>query len=168
MQEQLFTQTATRLRPRLIALACSILRNDEEAADAVQDALVLLWRMGERVQTADEAERVVMRITRNVSLNKQKRRRLQTTPLESIGTDALPALTARQQNPQEAMERQERERSIDRAIHQLPTAQQVAIVLHYMDGLTYGQIAAIRGTSEAAVRMTAARAKEHLIKLLKQ
>ena len=121
MQEQLFTQTATRLRPRLMALARSILRNDEEAADAVQDALVLLWRMGERVQTADEAERVVMRITRNVSLNKQKRRRLQTTPLESIGTDALPALTARQQNPQEAMERQERERSIDRAIHTVRT-----------------------------------------------
>lgn len=168
MQEQLFTQAASRLRTRLTGIARSILHDDEEAADAVQDALVLLWRMGERVQTEDEAERVAARITRNVSLNKQKRRRLKTTPLETLSFDALRSLTARQQNPQETLERQERERRIDAAIRQLPPQQQTVVLLHHMDGLSYAQIAAIRGSTEAAVKMTAARAKEHLLKLLKQ
>ena len=43
MQEALFTDVVTRLRPQLMSLARGILHDDEEAADAVQDALVSPW-----------------------------------------------------------------------------------------------------------------------------
>ena len=84
MQEVLFTDLVTRLRPRLLGLAQGILHDDEEAADAVQDALVSLWRMGDRVQQPIEAERLAMRITRNVSLNKQKRRSFVIAALDNM------------------------------------------------------------------------------------
>ena len=168
MQEELFTHTAMRLRPRLIALARNILHDDEDAADAVQDALTSLWRMGERVQTDTDAERLVIRITRNVSLNKQKRRATATTALSAQPGDTMRALTARQDNPHESMERQEAERQVNAAIALLPRNQQAVIILHHIDGLSYQQIAAIQGTTENAVRMTASRAKTNLIKSLKQ
>ena len=156
MQEALFTDVVTRLRPQLMSLARGILHDDEEAADAVQDALVSLWRMGDRVQQATEAERLAMRITRNVSLNKQKRRSF------------VRPLNARQDNPHESMERQEMERQVNDAIAALPKNQQAVILLHHMDGLSYQQIAAIQGSTESAVRMTASRAKANLMTSLKQ
>ena len=168
MKEELFTDIVMRLRPRLIALACSILHDDEEAADAVQDALASLWRMGDRVQQAADAERLAMRITRNVSLNRQKHRSLAPTTLGQMPSDTLHALTARQDNPQESLERKERERQVDAAIALLPRNQKSVILLHHLDGLSYRQIAAIQGSTEGAVGMTASRAKENLIKILKQ
>lgn len=168
MQEELFTHTATLLRPRLIALARNILHDEEDAADAVQDALVSLWRMGDRVRTADEAEKLILRITRNVSLNKQKRRALAPSALGEMPSDTLRTLTARQDNPHESLERKETERQIDAAIKALPRNQQTVIILRHLDGLSYKQIAVILDSTESAVRMTASRAKENLIKRLKQ
>ena len=72
-----------------MSLARGILHDDEEAADAVQDALVSLWRMGDRVQQATEAERLAMRITRNVSLNKQKRRSFVIAALDNMPSDTV-------------------------------------------------------------------------------
>ena len=45
---------------------------------------------------------------------------------------------------------------------------QAVILLHHMDGLSYQQIAAIQGSTESAVRMTASRAKANLMNSLKQ
>jgi RNA polymerase sigma-70 factor (ECF subfamily) len=168
MQEALFTDLVTRLRPRLISLARSILHDDEEAADAVQDALVSLWRMGDRTQEVTEAERLAMRITRNVSLNKQKHKSFVITALDNMPGDTVRPLTARQDNPHESMERQETERQVNNAIAALPKNQQAVILMHHMDGLSYQQIAAIQGSTESAVRMTASRAKANLINSLKQ
>lgn len=168
MQEEHFTDISTRLRPRLIALAHSILGNEEEAADAVQDAFVSLWRMGDRVQQDTDAERLLHRITRNVSLNKLKRRIVLPTTLAGMPVDTLHTLTAREDNPHETLERKETERRVNAAIAMLPRSQQAAILLHHMDGLSYRQIAAIQGCTEVSVRMTASRAKENLIKNLKQ
>jgi RNA polymerase sigma-70 factor (ECF subfamily) len=168
MQEALFTDVVTRLRPQLMSLARGILHDDEEAADAVQDALVSLWRMGDRVQQATEAERLAMRITRNVSLNKLKRRSFVIAALDNMPSDTVRPLTARQDNPHESMERQETERQVNDAIAALPKNQQAVILLHHMDGLSYQQIAAIQGSTESAVRMTASRAKANLMTSLKQ
>jgi RNA polymerase sigma-70 factor (ECF subfamily) len=66
------------------------------------------------------------------------------------------------------MERQETERQVNDAIAALPKNQQTVILLHHMDGLSYQQIAAIQGSTESAVRMTASRAKANLMTSLKQ
>lgn len=167
MQEELFTHTVRRLRPQLIAIARNILHDEDEATDAVQDALVSLWRMGPRVQQTDDAERLARRITRNVSLNKQKRKILAPKALSELPSDTYRSLTARQDNPEESIERKETERCVNAAIAQLPRNQQTVILLRHRDGLSYQEIAAILGSTESAVRMTASRAKENLIKCLK-
>lgn len=167
MQEEQFTHTATRLRQQLLAVARGILHDEVEAEDAVQDALVSLWRMGERVQTEADAARLAVRITRNMSLNRLKHRTLAATALSALSGDALHRLTARQDNPHETLERQEAERRVAAAIAALPRAQQAVILLHHLDDLSYGQIAAIWGSTESAVRMTASRAKANLIQQMK-
>lgn len=167
MEEPRFTPLVTQLRPMLIGLAQGILRNDEEARDAVQDALVALWRMGNRVREEADARRLVVRITRNICLNKAKQRqRHGSLPLDELPTDTVRSLTARQRDPQATLEQREEERRVQRAMSALPPHYQALLTMRHIDGMSHSQIAAIQGTTELATRTMAYRAKEALIREL--
>lgn len=164
MEEPRFTSLVTRLRPMLIGQAMSLLHSEEEAADAVQDALVSLWRMGDRVEEEGDARRLAVRITRNICLNKVKlRQRHGTLALDELPSDTVHSLTARQRDPQATLEQREQERRVQRAMSALPPHYQALLTMHHIDGMGYGQIAAIQGTTEAAARTMASRAKAALI-----
>lgn len=167
MEEPQFTPLVTQLRPMLIGLAQGILRNDEEARDAVQDALVALWRMGDRVTEEADARRLVVRITRNICLNKAKQRqRHGSLPLDELPTDTVRSLTARQRDPQATLEQREEERRVQRAMSALPPHYQALLTMRHIDGMSHSQIAAIQGTTELATRTMACRAKAALIREL--
>jgi RNA polymerase sigma factor (sigma-70 family) len=61
--------------------------------------------------------------------------------------------------------REQRERVRD-ALDRLPESQRVVLHLHRFEGMTFGQVASILGTSEVAVRGRAFRAYEQLRKEL--
>lgn len=52
-----FTSIAKALRPRLLALGRSFFGNEEAAEDAVQEAMMKLWKAWEPVPTRTDAER---------------------------------------------------------------------------------------------------------------
>ncbi|MBQ8049943.1 MAG: sigma-70 family RNA polymerase sigma factor [Bacteroidaceae bacterium] len=168
MEEPRFTSLVTHLRPMLIGQAMGLLHNEEEAADAVQDALVALWRMGDRVEEEGDARRLAARIARNICLNKLKhRQRHGCLPLDELPTDTVRSLTARQRDPQATLEQREQERRVQRAMAALPLHYQALLTMRHIDGMSHAQIAAIQGTTEMATRTMASRAKAALIKALK-
>jgi len=168
MKETRFTPLVAQLRPTLMGLAMGILHNEEEAADAVQDALVALWRMGDRVTEEGDARRLAVRIARNICLNKAKQRqRHGTLPLDTLPTDTVQALTARQRDPQATLEQREQERRVQQALSALPPHYRALLTMRHIDGMSHAQIAAIQGTTEMATRTMASRAKAALIKILK-
>lgn len=168
MEEPRFIILATQMRPALMALAMRILHREEDARDAVQDALVALWRMGERVMDEDDARRLTVVITRNVCLNKAKRlQRHKALPLDELPTDTVRTLSARQRDPHTTLEQREEERRVQRAMSALPQHYQALLTMRYIDGMSHSQIAAIQGSTEGAVRVMACRAKEALIRELR-
>lgn len=58
------------------------------------------------------------------------------------------------------------ERTIQRALAQLPDAQREAIVLHRFEGMSFGEIAEALGVTESAVKVRAHRGYEKLRELL--
>lgn len=168
MEESQFTSIATQMRPMLLGVAMHILHREEEARDAVQDALVALWRMGERVTSEEDARRLIVTITRNISLNKAKRlQRHAAFPLEELPTDTVRSLSARQRDPHATLEQREEERRVQQAMSALPPHYQALLTMRHIDGMSHGQIAAIQGSTEGAVRVMANRAKEALIRELR-
>lgn len=73
--------------------------------------------------------------------------------------------------PEEAVELQPRDRGLEKqvqaAVAQLPEAMREAVVLHWFEGLSFGEIADIAGVSESAVKVRAHRGYEKLRETLK-
>ena len=67
-----YQQAAERLRIRLIEQARHYLSDGAEAEDAVQDALLRLWQMHERLQLPIDGLAVVL--TRNICIDMLRRR----------------------------------------------------------------------------------------------
>jgi RNA polymerase sigma-70 factor (ECF subfamily) len=70
--------------------------------------------------------------------------------------------------PDEGYEMQEPARELMAALQRLPEKQRVAIVLRHMGGYPAGEIAALAGSTPAAVRVHLMRARRRLRQLLKE
>ena len=165
-----FTSIATRQRPQLLREARAIIHDEEEAEDAVQEALLSLWRWRERVDTSREVEPLLQRILRNCCLNAlHTRRRRQATqkPLDELPDSILRSLTALTNDPQATMEQKELEQRIRVALSQLPPRWQTVLTMKLMDELPNPQVAAILGLSETAASSLINRAKQALMEKLK-
>ena len=115
MQATEFNHVASHLRPRLLEAARQILHDEDEAEDAVQDALVSLWRWRERVDTQRDVEPLLQRILRNCCLNiltVRRRRRALAAPLEELPGSTLRSLTARSNDPHASLEEKESEQRV--------------------------------------------------------
>lgn len=73
--------------------------------------------------------------------------------------------------PEESVEPATRDRGLEKqvqqAVAQLPDAMREAVVLHWFEGLSFGEIADIAGVSESAVKVRAHRGYEKLRESLK-
>ncbi len=126
---QSFDDWAEGIRPRLIRLVTPLCRGRHGAEDAVQEALLGLWRNRDRVQDWDAYA------ARAAWLNALKRRERQRpwVPLEDLEKAPPPAL---QGGMREGLEPWEMERALAR----LPAAQQTALRLRYYTGLSFKEI----------------------------
>ena len=69
-----YEEIVQRMRPRLVKLGGSFFQDDELAADAVQEALLRLWLLRERVNDENYAEALLIRMTKNVCVSEWRRR----------------------------------------------------------------------------------------------
>ena len=65
----LFEQECPKIRADLMAVALSLLPGADDAEDAVQDTLLKLWAVRERVVDARHFRHLALSIVRQVSLN---------------------------------------------------------------------------------------------------
>ena len=63
-----------RMRPRLLRMAASVLRDEHEAEDAVQDALLRAWRGVDRLREPEAFETWLLRVTRNAAIDRLRSR----------------------------------------------------------------------------------------------
>ncbi|MBO6032845.1 MAG: sigma-70 family RNA polymerase sigma factor [Prevotella sp.] len=138
-----YQNTAQRLRSRLTEQARHYLMDDDEADDAVQDALLRLWQMHERLKLPIDGLAVV--ITRNICIDLLRRRhRIANIELaDSLDNDS-------------DHERIERLMSV---VDTLPDFQQTLLRLRHMEGMEMEDLAKLLQMTEPAVRKALSRAR---------
>jgi RNA polymerase sigma-70 factor (ECF subfamily) len=152
-----FGELVQRHRDRLWAVAVRTLGDREEAADAVQDALISAYRAADRFRGDSAVTTWLHRIVVNACLDRARRRQARpTVPLPEVET-AIRAGT-------------EPDRDTDlvvrAALAQLPPDQRAALVLLDIEGYSVAEIAEILGIAEGTVKSRCARGRARLAVLL--
>jgi RNA polymerase sigma-70 factor, ECF subfamily len=137
----------------------------EDCQDLVQEILLQVWRSLPQFQGRASASTWLYRVALNTALGwhrKEHRRQVRQQPILEVEDLSVAGLDSAQQAVQrEAVDR------LYAAIHQLPKTE-AALVLLYLEDLSYRQMAEVLGISECNVGVKLNRAKKALGKLMNE
>ncbi|MCH5287903.1 MAG: sigma-70 family RNA polymerase sigma factor [Christensenellaceae bacterium] len=153
MDEQEFERAIRRLQTRMYRTAVSILWNDEDAADAIQEAILRAWRKRHTLREPAAFDMWLMRILLNECRNIQRRNRFRTLPLEES------LLSAVAEPP---------DTGLQDALRRLPEKRRIPLLLHCMDGYTVPEVARMMRLPESTVRGRIHEGRKQLKTLLKE
>jgi RNA polymerase sigma-70 factor, ECF subfamily len=141
----------------LFRVAFSILRNQAEAEDAVQDTFVRVLERRHDLPAVRELRPWLVRITWNLALD--RRRRIRPDQMDPA---AAHTLLGHNTPADQALADAQQTHTVLRAIDKLPRAERQVLLLSALDELDTAEIAAITRKTESAVRSLLFRARTHL------
>ncbi len=133
-----------RYGPMVLRRCRSLLRDEEQAVDAMQDVFVQLLRHEARL-SGDAPSSLLYRIATNVCLNRLRSRRRRPEDPES-------ELLQRIADADDAEERFGARALLDRIFGREPASTRTIAVLHLLDGMTLEEVAGEVGLSVSGVR----------------
>jgi RNA polymerase sigma-70 factor (ECF subfamily) len=144
-------------------LAWWLLRNEDEAADAVQDACLRALRFIGGFRGGDG--RVwLLAIVRNTCYSRLKRGRIRE--VETEFDDEIHGAETEATNPETLVERSRDSEALRHALEELPEEFREIIVLRELEGMAYKEIADIAGVPIGTVMSRLARARRRLQRAL--
>ncbi len=159
-----------RHRDRLWAVALRTTGDPEEAADALQDAMIAAFRRAASYRQEAAVTTWLHRIVVNACLDRLRRRKVRLA-------DPLPddveqyagrgsTLTAAPDDPADAALGTERRQAVLAALETLPADQRAALVLVDMEGYSVEETAAILDCAPGTVKSRCSRGRTKLLPLL--
>lgn len=141
-----------------------ITRNPDDADDAFQEALLVLWDRWERIRRHPNPSALILRICINKAYDAMRRKarerkRESLHRMEEVLPDSSRPVS-------EILVQEEVEQALYSAIGKLPRNQSHAVHMRYIEGLSYGAIALAIGCKEVTVRKHVSRALSRLKELL--
>lgn len=160
-----FGELVRRHRDRLWAVALRTLGDREEAADAVQDALVSAYRAAHTFQGRSAVTTWLHRITVNACLDRaRKAATRRSSPTDD--TERLEQLLEPHESAAMPAERHDLHRELDAALHRLPPEQRAALVLVDMQGYPVAEAARILDVAVGTVKSRCARGRARLLPMV--
>ncbi|MFE1248927.1 RNA polymerase sigma factor SigM [Streptomyces sp. NPDC058735] len=160
-----FGEIVRRHRDRLWAVALRTLGDREEAADAVQDALVSAYRAAHTFRGQSAVTTWLHRITVNACLDRaRKAASRKTSPVDD--TERLEQLLEPHESASAPTERKDLHRQLVEALCTLPADQRAALVLVDMQGYPVAEAARILDVPTGTVKSRCARGRARLLPLL--
>lgn len=160
-----FGEIVRRHRDRLWAVALRTLGDREEAADAVQDALVSAFRSAHTFRGQSAVTTWLHRITVNACLDRVRRSASRRT--SSVADEQnFEALMEPHESAEAPAERGELHRELLAALATLPVEQRAALVLVDMQGYPVAEAAAVLDVPTGTVKSRCARGRARLLPLL--
>jgi RNA polymerase sigma-70 factor (ECF subfamily) len=160
-----FAELFHRHRDRLWAVALRTLADREEAADALQDALLSAHRAAARFRGDSAVTTWLHRIVVNACLDRARRRQAHpTVPLP----DGSRTETDRPVAAEPAAPLVDHDTALDvrHALGQLPEEQRAALILVDVQGYPVAEVAVILGVAEGTVKSRCARGRAKLAVVL--
>ena len=151
-----FAQLMKAYYPRIFRAAYVFLRNNDDAADIVQDVFIRAMNSIEKFDPERPLYPWLYRITRNLCINKVSKKESKNSPLleGDVYRSNLPG-------PEEIYDAKEQEAEIRRAVENLPEVHREIIILKYYQECSYEEMAEIMKIPKGTVmsRLYNARAK---------
>lgn len=154
MERQQFEIEAKRMRPALLRLASRYMEDADEAEDVIQDVLLKLWFLREKLDQYRSVDALAMVITKHLCINQLRTRRMETVELQQDMQIAGSETT-----DQRLLEAEET-REVLRVISTLPNLQQAVLRMKHIEGFEVEEIARLTGSTPIAVRTNLSRARK--------
>lgn len=159
----LYDRLVAPLEPKMIRSIWRVVRHPDLAEDALQDALLTIWRKIDRIRDHPCPEALVLKIALNSACDiLRKKRRLLRHEESYSGTEEPGGddLFGRR------LEGREIEREVLRAIARLPGQQAAAVLLRIVEEQPYDAVAKALGCSETTARIHVSRGRARLSRWL--
>ncbi len=156
-----FGELFARHKDRLWAIAIRTLSDPEDAADALQDAMISAFRRADSFRGDSAVTTWLHRIVVNACLDKMRRRNAR--PEVSGGDDSLLDAIGAAVPAADPAASSETSLEVMSALRQLPRDQQVALVLVDMLDYPVAEAAAMLGVAEGTVKSRCARGRARLL-----
>lgn len=166
MDLQSFTTMAARLRPALRASAARWLadapRGCDGCDDVVQDTLLRLWILRDRLDGYENIDAVAMVTARRLAIDAIRR-------AGSRPSDELDEATLTHESdylsPDTLLDSRMAEQLASSLLCQLPSRQALVVRMRHADGLELAEIASVTGLSEGNIRVLLSRGRQRLRQL---
>lgn len=151
-----FNDLVRQLNRNLYGYAFRILRNQEEAEDAVQEVFIKLWNLGNKIDSYNSIAALATTMIKNFCIDQvRKRKHVIEEDYEHSDFQCMDDGT-----PYKLMENRESEEIIFNIIEQLPDIYKVAIRMREIEGLSYDEIADKTRQNINTLRVNLSRARK--------
>ena len=152
------------IEDRMMRAVWRISRDPSDTEDAFQEALLAVWKRWDRVRTHPNPHALILHICINAAHDVLRRKVRQGTWLGAVAIpEDIPDSSA---STFQIISGAEQDAQVLRAIGLLPKNQARAILMHAVEEIPYGDIAAAMDCREGTVRKHVARARTRLRTLL--
>ncbi|MBE6276095.1 MAG: RNA polymerase sigma factor [Bacteroides sp.] len=154
MEQHAFEIEAKRMRPALLKMATHYMEDTDEAEDVVQETLIKLWFLRERLSQYRSIDALAMVITRNLCINLKRGKHLTTVSLEEGW------MIEGESGPEQKLMDDEKGKELLELIDTLPNLQQAILKMKHIEGFEVEEIARLTGSTVIAVRTNLSRARK--------
>ena len=153
MELEKFKSIVIPLREKLLFFAKSILRNDVDAEDAVQETFLRLWNVRSQLNQHPNVGGFAMQTIKNICIDRLRCEK-HTISLDSVSVGANVT------TPYIYTEQKDSVAIIQEIINSLPETQRRVILMRDVEGYELDDIAQIMGAETTTVRVNLSRARK--------
>lgn len=154
MELKQFKITVLPLRDKLLNYARRLTEDSSDAEDAVQEVMLKLWNLRQKLDEYRSIEVVAMTMTHHLCMDMWRARRPDTVPLEQVQAPASAG------TPERLLEERDEFKLMQEIIDSLPTLQRTIIRMKDIEGYETEEIAEITGCNAEAIRSNLSRARK--------
>ncbi len=136
-------------------IALRFLGDPSEAEDITQEAFLRILAAAPRYKPHAAFSTYLYRVVSRLCIDNSRKKR-------PVFTDTLPETVDASPDPAATLSQKDRDALIHKALDALPSRQRMVVILKYYEGLRYGEIARVMGTTAKAVERLLGRARTEL------
>ena len=154
MELNQFKITVVPLRGKLLNYARKLTDDSSDAEDVVQEVMLKLWNIRQKLEEYNSIEALAVRITHNLCMDMWRSKRT-----DQVSLDQVPVVS-QTVNPERVLEGNDEIRLMREIISSLPTLQQTIIRMKDIAEYETEEIAQITGCSSESIRSNLSRARK--------
>jgi RNA polymerase sigma factor (sigma-70 family) len=157
-----FRSIVEKYKDMSLSLACSILKDEEGAEDALQDAFLKVFKNIDKFRFDSLFSTWLYRIVVNTCLNAKEKRR------DHFLTGILPA-SANETEPKSGLDtllENERKDYIAKALNQMKPEEALLLRLYYLCDLSIGDIRSVTGLTKSNIKVMLHRGRKNFLEIL--